>query len=270
MFDKIYNIRKASNEEAIKKLKPIFEYNNKNRNNILYIKSIKQYNKFYFQQIMKKRSFYNNNQWKKDFDRSQLFKKNICEYPPITDPYPKNTQFFNKKYQNYFENISFKDLKAFSEPKKLKKISHIQENEKNKEIKENKKIENNNNNNNCKKEKMFDFYRINNINIKNVNIKSVNTTNIDNNNGKKEEVIISLKFIIYNNKSEENGIIVSCKKNDLFSEVVNKLLRIHTNLNKNKIKGFKIRNNNKNIIIDQNKTIECNKLENNTNIIVEM
>ena len=265
MFNKIFDIHKASNEEAIKKLKPIFEYKNKEKKDILLQKRIKQYNKYYFQKILQKRSCYNNNQWKKDFAKSQFFKKNICLFPTIAETKQKNADIiFNKKYNNYFDDIKFKDFKAFSQPKKN---SEIKENEKN-EIKKIKKCFTNRNNH--RNNKNISYNSANNIkNIINNNNNNItynsNQTNISYN---KDENIISLKFIMYNNKSEEIGNIVYCKKNDLFSHVVDNLMKIQNNLNKNKIKGFTFKNNN--INIDENKTVEENKIENNTNIIINM
>ena len=71
----------------------------------------------------------------------------------------------------------------------------------------------------------------------------------------------------YNN-TEENGAIISCKKNSLFSDVLDKLVDNKLILNKNKIKGFYNKNNNN--IIDINKTIANNGLEDNTQILVDL
>ena len=259
MFNKIFYIRKASNEEAIKRLKPMFKYKNNKRDphELLNQRKIKQQNKFYLQKIGQKRSFYNNAQWKKDFAKSQFFKKNICLFPALADTKCKNRDIFNKKYKNYFDDVKFKDLSSFSQPKK--KILE-QENEKN-------EIETYIN---CRNKKNINYTSVNST-IKNKSNNFNNITFSDNktDSNYKDNNIISLKFIMYSNKLQEIGNIVYCNKKDLFSDVVDKLMKIQKNLNKNKIKGFSIKNN-KNLIIDKNKTIEDNKLGNNANIIINL
>ena len=259
MFNKIFYIRKASNEEAIKKLKPIYEYKNNKRDphDILNQRKLKQQNKFYLQKIGQKRSIYNNDQWRKDFTKSQFFKKNICLFPALADTKYKNKDIFNIKYKNYFDDVKFKDLRSFSQPRK--KIFE-QENEKN-------EIETNIN---CRNKKNINYTSANST-IKNKSNNSNNITFSDNKTDSiyKDDNIISLKFIMYNNNLREIGNIVHCNKKDLFSDVVDKLMKNQKNLNKNKIKGFTIKNN-KNIIIDKNKTIEGNKLGNNANIIINI
>lgn len=278
MSNKIYNIRKTSNEESIKKLKPIFEYKEKSKGFItLKNMEIKKYNNFYLKQIRKQRSFYNNIKWKKDYDRSQFFKKYICEFP-IINFYGKNQQktmnggiiSINKEYKNYFDDVKFKQIKAFSEPKNKNNI--LKESEKNKDIM--KKIEKSESSSySNSKDKNNSEYNIslNNHNIKNKN-NNINKSNSniysDKNSAKKENNLISLKFIKINNKKEESGFIISCRKNILFSDIIDKLMNTQKNLDINKIKGFTIKKTN--LIIDLNKTIEENKIEDNSHIIINM
>ena len=270
MFNKIYNIRKTSNEESIKRLKPKVEYKDKSKGFItLKNIEIKQYNNFYLKQIKKQKSFYNNNQWKKDFDRSQFFKKNICEFPSINfyDKYQQKTMNggiinINKEYKNYFDDIKFKQIRAFSEPKNNN--INLKENEKNKEMIKN--IE--------KSESTFynsSKYSLNNIKVKNKYNSQINksNTNSNKNTAKKENKLVSLKFIMSNNKKGETGVIVSCRKNNLFSDIIDKLMKTNKNLDRNKVKRFTIKNK-ENIVINQNKTIEENKIEDNSHIIINI
>ena len=186
MFNKIFYIRKASNEEAIKKLKPIYEYKNNKRDphDILNQRKLKQQNKLYLQKIGQKHSFYNNDQWRKDFAKSQFFKKNICLFPALADTKYKNKDIFNIKYKNYFDDVKFKDLRSFSQPKK--KILE-QENEKN-------EIETYIN---CRNKKNINYTSVNST-IKNKSNNSNNITFSDNktDSNYKDNNIISLKFIM--------------------------------------------------------------------------
>ena len=277
MFNKIYKIRKASNEESIKKLKPIFEYKGKSKGFIsLKNMQIKEFNNFYLKQIRKQKSFYNNNKLKKDYARSQFFKKYICQFPSINfnDKYQQKTINggiinINKEYKNYFDDIKFKQIRAFSEPRDNN--SNFKENEKNKEI--TKKIDKSETSfYGTSKEKNSNKYSSSNYKINNKyanNQINKSNTNSNKNSAKKENTLVSLKFIMLNNKNEESGAIISCRKNNLFSEIIDKLIKTYKNLDKSKIKGFMIKNK-ENIIIDQNKTIDENKIEDNSNIIINM
>ena len=270
MFNKIFNIRKIPIEESIKKLKPIFEYKDKSKGFItLKNIEIKQYNNFYLKQIRKQRTFYNNNKLKKDFDRSQFLKKNICEFPIINfcDKFQQKTKNggiinINKVYKNYFDDVKFKQIRAFSEPKNNN--DNLKEYEKNKEIM--KKIDKSESSfYSSSKDKNSSKY---NISLSNKKIK-YNFINSNKNSAKKENTLVSLKFIIVNNQKEESGTIISCGKNNLFSDIIDKLMKTLKNLDRNKIKGFTIKNKT-NILIDQNKTIKENKIDDNSHIIINM
>ena len=275
MLNKIYNIRKTSNEESIKKLKPKFEYNNKSKGFItLKNMEIKQFNNFYLKQIKKQRPFYNNNKWKKDFDRSQFFKKYICEFPSINfyDKCQQKTMNggiinINKEYKNYFDDIKFKQIRTFSEPKNNN--INLKKNEKNKE--KTTKIEKSESSfYSSSRDKNSSKYSFNNSKIKNKYISQINSNiNSNKNSAKKKNNLVSLKFIMSNYKKGESGIIVSCRKNNLFSDIIDKLMKTHKNLDRNKIKSFTIKNK-ANIVIDQNKTIEENKIEDNSHIIMNI
>ena len=80
---------------------------------------------------------------------------------------------------------------------------------------------------------------------------------------------ISLKFTIIDNENKENEKIISCYKNDLFSDVIDKLLNNKIIENKEQIKGFSIKNKEKSFI-DIDKTVASNGLEDNSQIIINM
>lgn len=287
LFKKIYKIRNASSEDAIKKLKPIFEFKQKLKDKEK--AKLKEINNYYFKKIGRQGSLYSNNRWKKDFERSQFFKKNICEFPIINflDSYNKRTLgdgiIMNKDYNsfilnssnNYFNDVKFKHLKSLSELKEQVFMSS-QENEKNEEIKKkfhNKKTYNKINNYNSLTSRRSNS--INNIHTNNIynninyNSNCVSNTISNINSPIKEDKLVSLKFIMTDNNTEKNGAIISCKKNTLFSDVLDKLVDNKLILNKNKIKGFYNKNNN-NSIIDINKTIANNGLEDNSQILVDL
>ena len=114
-------------------------------------------------------------------------------------------------------------------------------------------------------------YSLNNIKVKNKYNSQINksNTNSNKNTAKKENKLVSLKFIMSNNKKGETGVIVSCRKNNLFSDIIDKLMKTNKNLDRNKVKRFTIKNK-ENIVINQNKTIEENKIEDNSHIIINI
>ena len=286
-------------------MKPIFEFKQKLKDNEKAKR--KEINNYYFKKISRQGSLYNNNRYKKDFERSQFFKKNICEFPIINflDSYNKRTLgdgvIMNKYYNsfilnssnNYFNDVKFKHLDLLSELKE-KVFMSSQENEKNEEIKKtinNKKRYNKINNYNSvtsKRSNSINNIHTNNIyNNTNYNSNCASNTVSNINSPIKEDKLISLKFIMTYNNTEENGAIISCRKNTLFSDVLDKLALEDSKfpyqliskediglldnkliLNKNKIKGFYNKNNNN--IIDINKTIANNGLEDNTQILVDL
>lgn len=265
-------------------MKPIFEFKQKlkDKENT----KRKEINNYYFKKIGRQGSLYNNNRYKKDFERSQFFKKNICEFPIINflDSYNRRTlgdgvimnynSFILNSSNNYFNDVKFKHLDSLSELKE-KVFMSSQENEKNEEIKKiihNKKRYNKINNYNSvtsRRSNSINNIHTNNIyNNTNYNSNCASNTVSNINSPIKEDKLISLKFIMTYNNTEENGAIISCKKNTLFSDVLDKLVDNKLILNKNKIKGFYNKNNNN--IIDINKTIANNGLEDNTQILVDL
>ena len=132
MFNKLDKINKTPNSEAIKKLKPIFEFKKRTKDGSLTSLTrekkleIKAVNEYYKSKLSRQSSFYNLRQWNKEFEQSQQFKKNICEFPSIdfhkTKRISGEGEFnaINKDYNNssisnnpsnYLRTIKFKKMK---------------------------------------------------------------------------------------------------------------------------------------------------------------
>ena len=123
-------INKTPTFLSYRKCKPSFEFKDKVKDGGLTREQrlqIEAGNKYYKGKLNRQGSYYSLSQWKKDFEKSQNFKKNICEFPCI-DFYKtrrdsvgkdkgmesvKNMKFFNlfsNNSYNYFNNTRFKPV----------------------------------------------------------------------------------------------------------------------------------------------------------------
>ena len=135
MFNKLEKIHNTPNSEALKKLKPLFEFKQKTKDGGLTREQkleIKAVNKYYKNKLSRQSSFYSLGQWNKEFEKSLNFKKNICEFPCIDFHKTKKSsgdEAFNlirKEYNNsisnnpgnYFQNAKFKTIDLFSQKEK--------------------------------------------------------------------------------------------------------------------------------------------------------
>jgi hypothetical protein len=130
MFKKLETINKTPTFLSYRKCKPSFEFKDKIKDGGLTREQrlqIEAGNKYYKGKLSRQGSYYSLSKWKKDFELSQHFKKNICEFPCI-DFYKirrdledkdkglnsvKNMKFFNlfsNNSYNYFNNTRFKPI----------------------------------------------------------------------------------------------------------------------------------------------------------------
>lgn len=108
MFNKLHKIHKTPNSDIIKKLKPLFEFKQKIKDGGLtreQKRDIKAVNKYYRNKLSRQSSFYSLGQWNKEFEKSQQFKKNICEFPCID---------FHKTKRSWIEGGSIDSKKGFN------------------------------------------------------------------------------------------------------------------------------------------------------------
>ena len=152
MFNKLDKIQRTPNSEILKKQKPIFEFKTKKMDGGLTREQkleIKAVNKYYRNKLKRQSSFYSLGQWNKEFEQSQNFKKNICEFPCID--FHKTKRIFGrddfneikKEYNNsiinncgnFFQKVKFKKIGLFSQTELRKK----KENKTNEEIEKNEK-----------------------------------------------------------------------------------------------------------------------------------
>lgn len=233
IFNKLDYIHKTPTSLSKKYLRPVFEFK-KNSKDVMTREQrleLEAGNKFYKNQLVKQSSHYNLDQWRKDFQKSQNFKKIICEFPCID---------FHKTQRSYIGDGSFYG--------------------------ENKTAKFNNVNLNIHYNP-FDstkFRRQNPVAIKNNNNEEEKGKKDGNNN----EKLITVEFIKIGNQQEGVPIKISCKKDNLFSEVVDKFLE-ESKLDKTKILGYSTKND-MSASIGMNKTIQNNGIEESNKIYINM
>jgi len=130
IFKKLDKINKIPYKTLNSKCKPAFEFKPKDRNGGLTREQkleINADNKYFFRKLNRQSSCYNFNQWNRDFEQSQCFKKNICEFPCIDFRKSKaEDEKLGKDYNNsvikdsnnLFKKTKFKNADLFSDKEK--------------------------------------------------------------------------------------------------------------------------------------------------------
>ena len=226
--------------ERLRHLKPLFDFNSNRSPYSTFTKeqkyNIDKSNEFFFKRLKKKTSVFNLNEWEKDFIKSRSYKKNICEYPMID--FHKSVQMKiekeKRKNQKMYYNTAVNFCNNLFNKTKFKEVKLYEPKEK----QDDRKID-------------TEHYL----------------------NGETEERNDDREFNIYFIINGGNKIKVeNCKKNDFFFDVVDKLCRIDTNLEKDKIKTDEFTISGRtdgNDYIDYNDTLEGNRLEGNEEIIIK-
>ena len=131
IFKKLDRINKSPNKKLIAKYKPAFEFKHKDKNGGLTREQrleINADNKYFFRKLNRQSSCYSLNKLNRDFEQSQSFKKNICEFPCID--FMKTTvedEKLPKRYENWinpnnsFNKTKFKKAELYHEKVKKKK-----------------------------------------------------------------------------------------------------------------------------------------------------
>lgn len=234
IFNKLDYIHKTPTSLSKRYLKPVFEFKKNSKDSVMTREQrleLEAENKFYRNQLYKQNSHYNLDLWNKDFKKSQNFKKIICEFPCID---------FHKTQRSYIGDGSFYG------DNKTSKYNNINFN--------------------------IHFNAFDRIKFKKkspVRIKNNNTEEeIEKKAGDNNEKLITVEFIKMGNKPEGEPIKISCKKDNLFSEVVDKLLK-ESKLDKTKILGYSTKND-MSASIDMNKTVKNNGIEESNKIYINM
>ena len=241
---KNYNsINKLPFQEKIKILKPLFE-NNISRAPYTSFTPEQKYqidvtNKYFFNKLKNQNTFFNSREWEKDFKQSQIYKKNICSYPCID---------FHKSVQRKIEDEKIKNKKIYYNTT-VNFYTNLFNNTKFKEFKlfqpNNKRDDNKNDNEHFL-------------------------------NGETEREIENKEFELYfliinENKVNKKIKVLNCKKNDFFFDIVDKLCKMETSIDKDKIitNEFIIRGReNEKEYINYYDTLDGNKLKGNEEIII--
>jgi hypothetical protein len=81
----LYDIDKFGHKKAMKKMKPIFQYTKTamSGNKKHEIIRVAQENLYMLKRLNERTSCYNVDKWNKDYEASQYYKRNHCQYPSI-------------------------------------------------------------------------------------------------------------------------------------------------------------------------------------------
>ena len=91
-----------------------------------------------------------------------------------------------------------------------------------------------------------------------------NNNNVDNNVD-----YISLHFFLNDKSLGENSYIIISSLNELFSKVIEKLFKTASFLNKDKIIGFTLQKNDKMTLLELDKTVKDNGLNDESKILIQ-
>jgi hypothetical protein len=230
-------------KEKIKQLKPLFGYSPNQTTYNGFTREQKYQidctNKLYFYKINNAIPVINKEKWEKDYQKSRIFKKNLCMYPSIDfqkclqqkiekEKSENQKNYFNttvNSFNNLFQKTKFKNVKFYEPKEKINNDDNI----------DNEHF--NNGENEEEKEKLFALYFI-----------------VDENTNKKIKVD-------------------DCKKSDNFLDIFDKVCKVENSLNKDKIKmdEFTIKGRKDGQeYIDSNDTLEGNRLAGNEEIIIKI
>ena len=93
----------------------------------------------------------------------------------------------------------------------------------------------------------------------------------DNNNNVVDNNVdyISLHFFLNDKSLGENSYIIISSLNELFSKVIEKLFKTASFLNKDKIIGFTLQKNDKMTLLELDKTVQDNGLNDESKILIQ-
>ena len=145
LYNKLYNIDKFGHKRHLKKIKPIFQYkaHTMGGNKKHEIIRVAQENLFMLKRLNERTSFYNVEKWNKDYEISQVYKRNHCLYAPIdfnktqryggygntwglgknqgSNSYTTRKQFFSKTHYSGNGNWEIPDNKRVANSTKKRK-----------------------------------------------------------------------------------------------------------------------------------------------------
>ena len=100
LYNKLYNIDKFGHKKHLQKLKPIFQYKQHTMggNKKHEIIRVAQENLYMLKRLNERTSFYNVEKWNRDYEISQVYKRNHCLYSPIDFNKTQRYGGFNKQW----------------------------------------------------------------------------------------------------------------------------------------------------------------------------
>ena len=112
LYRKLFDIDKFGHRKAMKKMKPIFQFTKTTMagNKKHEIIRVAQENLYMLKRLNERTSVYNVDKWNKDYEASQYYKRNHCQYPSIDFYKTQRSGSFGNIFSNISKNSTKRDF----------------------------------------------------------------------------------------------------------------------------------------------------------------
>lgn len=112
LYRKLFDIDKFGHRKAMKKMKPIFQFTKTTMagNKKHEIIRVAQENLYMLKRLNERTSVYNVDKWNKDYEASQYYKRNHCQYPSIDFYKTQRSGSFGNIFSNFSKNSTKRDF----------------------------------------------------------------------------------------------------------------------------------------------------------------
>ena len=112
LYRKLFDIDKFGHRKAMKKMKPIFQFTKTTMagNKKHEIIRVAQENLYMLKRLNERTSVYNVDKWNRDYEASQYYKRNHCQYPSIDFYKTQRSGSFGNIFSNISKNSTKRDF----------------------------------------------------------------------------------------------------------------------------------------------------------------
>ena len=112
LYKKLFDIDKFGHRKAIKNMKPIFQFTKTTMagNKKHEIIRVAQENLYMLKRLNERTSVYNVDKWNRDYEASQYYKRNHCQYPSIDFYKTQRSGSFGNIFSNISKNSTKRDF----------------------------------------------------------------------------------------------------------------------------------------------------------------
>ena len=112
LYRKLFDIDKFGHRKAMKKMKPIFQFTKTTMagNKKHEIIRVAQENLYMLKRLNERTSVYNVDKWNRDYEASQYYKRNHCQYPSIDFYKTQRSGSFGNIFSNFSKNSTKRDF----------------------------------------------------------------------------------------------------------------------------------------------------------------